>query len=291
MRAPTRSRIKALYLLLFCALAATALGADGEFDLDRLTLQARMAGQAAQDWYHKTPPAERVTWGGLAACAVLSGLTLLERSFRLRRGRILPKTFTERFLDRLHDGKLDRGKATDFCEMNPSPAARVAMAAVRRWGRAAGELERAATLARQLEADRLRRHVGTLRRVSALAPLIGLLGTLISAQNAFQTLPAGANWGPVVAGALAPLTAGVALAILALVAYDGLIGRVETLSNDLDRLGAEIVDAVLVASIESRLGETRPHAPSAGRGPHAAPARSDTAQDPRRTTTRDRDDD
>ena len=34
--------------------------------------------------------------------------------------------------DLLQDGKLDRGKALDLCELNPSPASRVSLAAVRR---------------------------------------------------------------------------------------------------------------------------------------------------------------
>ena len=74
----------------------------------------------------------------------------------------MPRAFTARFLDRLHDGKLDCGQALDLCELNPSPAANVALAAVRRWGRPAGDLERAVALAHRVETDRLRRNVGNL---------------------------------------------------------------------------------------------------------------------------------
>ena len=83
-------------------------------------------------------------------------------------------------MDRLHDGKLDCGQALDHCELNPSPAARVALAAVRRWGRPAADLERAVALAHRVETDRLRRNVGTLRRIAVLTPLLGLLGTLFA---------------------------------------------------------------------------------------------------------------
>ena len=94
-----------------------------------------------------------------------------ERTLRLGRGRVLPEGFVGRFRDRLRDGKLDRGKASDLCEMNPSPASRVALAAIRRWGRPAADLERAVALARRVEVDRLRRNVGTLRRLAALCPV------------------------------------------------------------------------------------------------------------------------
>ena len=164
-------------------------------------------------------------------------------------------------MDRLKGGNLDQGKGTDLCELNPSPAARVALAAIRRWGRPAADLERAVALARQVEADGLRRHVGTLRRVAAMSPLVGLLGTLIAAGRALASLGAAPaqSWGPAMSQALAPLTVGVALAILALVAYDGLSGRVETLTNELDRLGAETIDAIMTAA--DRTQRSRPHPP------------------------------
>ena len=225
-------------------------GADGPgegINIDAATRQARKLAQAGLAWYARTPPAGRITWGGLAACAGLGLMVTTGRAWTLRRNRVLPPSFVDRFLDRLRTGNLDQGKGTDLCELNPSPAARVALAAIRRWGRPAADLERSVALARQVEADGLRRHVGTLRRVATLSPLIGLLGTLTAAGRALATLgPAPAPaWGPAIAQALAPLTAGVALAILALVAFDGLAGRVEALTNDLDRLGAETVDAIV----------------------------------------------
>src|SRR5262249_49733157 len=162
-----------------------------------------------------------------------------------------------------HDGKLDCGQALDHCELNPSAAARVALAAVRRWGRPAADLERAVALAHRVESERPRRNVGTLRRIAAIAPLVGLLGTLFALGRALDTappLPGSAvgppasvavsvetvgpeHWGRAVAAALSPLSAGIVIAILALVAYDGLIARIETLSGALDRLGAETIDA------------------------------------------------
>jgi biopolymer transport protein ExbB len=269
MRRPHSSRLSLLTTaLLVWAWLGLALGADGDPNVDALFRQAATASQQFRTWFLRTPPAERVTWGGLIACAALGLGVLGERSLRLRRGRVIPRGFTTKFLDRLRDGKLDRGKAADYCELNPSPASRLAQAAVRRWGRAPGDLERAVSVARQAEVDRLRHHVGTLRRIAALAPLVGLLGALLSSERALRALLPGDFWGPAIADALAPLTASIALAILALVAYDGLSSRVEKLAGDLDRIGAETVDAIVVASIESRLAETRSHPAAMPRTPH-----------------------
>jgi biopolymer transport protein ExbB len=235
--------------------------------------QARRVGRRLVAWYIHTPPADRVTWGGMTACAGLALGVLLERLARLRRHRIVPPEFTARFLDRLHEGKLDCGEALDHCERNPSPAARVALAAVRRWGRPAADLERAVALAHRVESERLRRNVGTLRRIAILTPLLGLLGTLFALGRALEgvptiappglnltsSAPVGTNftglsiaWGPLLAAALTPLSAGLIVATLALVAYDGLLTRIEKLAGSLDRLGAETIDAIaLTAPISS----------------------------------------
>jgi biopolymer transport protein ExbB len=212
------------------------------------------------DWYGRTPPPERVTWGGLVACGGLGLVVLIERTLRLRERLVVPPAFTMRFVDHLHEGKLDCGQALDHCERNPSPAARVALAAVRRWGRPAGDLERGVAMAHRVETERLRRNVGTLRRVAALSALLGVLGTLFALGRALESIPptvgngpaVGAAvpvaWGPALAAAITPLSTGLIVATLALAAYDGVLSRVEELAGALDRLGAETIEAIAMSA-------------------------------------------
>ncbi|WP_435017820.1 MotA/TolQ/ExbB proton channel family protein [Tundrisphaera sp. TA3] len=273
---PARSWVRAASGLAL-VLVVVAGGADGapaagqNPTLDLAMKRAEAFGREASAWFRRTPPADRVTWGGLGACAVLGLLVLAERSLRLRSGRVTPREFSKRFRERLQDGKLDRGKALDLCELNPSPAARVALAAVRRWGRPVADIERAVALACRVETDLLRRNVGTLRRVAAMTPLLGLLGSLISAGRALTVQ--GASWGPALGQSLIPLTSGVALAIIALVAYDGLVGKVEKLANTLDRLGAETVDAIAMSAPVETATHTvhTPRGPEPRRGPIRTP--------------------
>jgi biopolymer transport protein ExbB len=243
----SRSSLRAASWLALPIVVLTCCGADGGANptVDRLLAQASRIGSRLAAWYWATPPAERIPTGGLVACALLGSLTLLDRMARLRRRRVMPNDFMRRFKDRMEDVKLERGKILDLCELNPSPASRVALAAVKRWGRPTIDLERAVMLANRVEADRLRRNVGTLRRIAAMAPLLGLLGTLLAAGRALKVPDT--SWAPAIAAALGPVTAGVAMAILALVAYDGLMGRVERLVGGLERLGAETVDAISLA--------------------------------------------
>ncbi len=243
-------------------------GVQAEAESDLVLGRLRRTGTRIVRWYLHTEPADRATWGGLVGCAAFGIGVLLERLIKLRGRRIVPTDFTERFLDRLHEGKLDCGAALDHCELNPSPAARIALAAVRRWGRPASDLERAVSLAHRVETDRLRRNVGSLRRIAALAPLIGLLGTLFAIGRALESIPPATaapavavdsvdsrspaiSWGPAFSRALSPLTAGIIVATLALVAYDGLLSRIEKLTGALDRVGAETIDAIALAAPSS----------------------------------------
>ena len=255
---------------LALAFVVLAAGADGGAaanpTLDALLKRGERFGQLAVEWYRRTPPVDRVTWGGLGACGVLGLLVMAERSLVLRRRRVTPGGFLKRYRERLQDGRLDRGKALDLCELNPSPAARVALAAVRRWGRPVADIERAVALASKVETDLLRRNVGTLRRIAAMSPLLGLLGSLIAAGRALSV--PGAAWGPALGNSLIPLTSGVALAILALVAYDGLVGRVEKLANAIERLGAETVDAIAMSASSEPSPQSQPRPTDLRRGMH-----------------------
>ncbi|WP_165248482.1 MotA/TolQ/ExbB proton channel family protein [Paludisphaera soli] len=251
MSAGNRSR-RALAAFVGAMLLTSATAWAGEPRADLSVEVQRRLARAAGDvlvWYERTPAGERMAWGGLGACVVLGVCVTLERLFRLRRRAVIPNDFLARFLDRLHEGKLDGGKALDYCEMNPSPAARVALAAVRRWGRPAVDLERAVGLAHRWESEQLRRNVGTLRRITALAPLVGLLGSLLTADRLMREAGEAAPGWPALADALAPLIFGVGVGVVAMVLYDLLTTRVERLGAALDRLGAETIDAVAMTTV------------------------------------------
>jgi biopolymer transport protein ExbB len=255
--------------------------ADWEVVVARLEAQAR-------GWFASTPGLARVGWAGVVACAILGALSLVGRLVRTRPSAVIPRAFVGRFQRRLEAGELDAGKALDYCELNPSPAARVALAAVRRWGRPVLDQERAVSLAVRVESERLRHNLGTLRRVAALAPLVGLLGTLGDLQAKLAAVAPGTAWGPAVAAALGPLTAAVALAIVALVAFDGLSARVEGLVERLDRIGAETIDGMTQASAAVTLAPAPP--PSVSRAvprPHLADEPSASARPSRRPAARD----
>src|SRR5579885_1716767 len=70
----------------------------------------------------------------LVACSVVTLGYVLERGLALRRDRVIPREFVDRFLERLSGGKLDRERALELCRADDSPAARVFAFVVGAWG-------------------------------------------------------------------------------------------------------------------------------------------------------------
>jgi len=269
-------------------LQTVRVGAGAEFKLleilgpraDRLI---RMIGA----WYEQTPPLERVSWGGLVACGLLGVFTLVNRLWMVRRSRVVPASFRSRLQARLTERNADWMQVLDYCELNPSPASRIILAPLRRWGRPMSELERSVSLATENEVSALRRHTDTLRRVAVLAPLIGLLGSLAQAGRTLNAQEPGLPIGPAIAAALTPMICAVGLAILAVLAYDGIAGRIDTLATELDRIGLDTLEAL--GTVQANSGSeasARTHRPEPA-SPYQAPfgVRPGAVAEPRTPST------
>lgn len=221
----------------------------GDLDLSAWIEQAPEKAEQARvaflGWYRSAPIWERACWGGLAFCGVIGLLVAFERWLVLGRGRVSGGRFLSRFQEMTREGKLDRDRAAELAGRRNAPANRVVQAVLARWGRPESDLERGANLAVRAESDKLRRRVGVLRRLAAFAPLLGLLACLLIINNVLTSVTAEhelnfASFAP----ALPPLIAGVAMSLIFLALYDRNAGKAESLSNMLDRLGAQAVDAV-----------------------------------------------
>ena len=77
----------------------------------------------------------------IALASFLMVLIVFERTISLRRRRVVPRLFVERFLLQLRENALDRSEALERCEEKSSHVARGFTAAVRKWGKSAGEVE------------------------------------------------------------------------------------------------------------------------------------------------------
>ena len=75
--------------------------------------------------------------------SVIGVWSVIERLVMLRRRRVIPRAFVDRFLMHLRAGRMDRAEAISICQQNESPMADVFMHGVRKWGRPSVEVEQA----------------------------------------------------------------------------------------------------------------------------------------------------
>jgi biopolymer transport protein ExbB len=185
-------------------------------------------------------------------------LIVFERMFSLRRRRVAPRLFIERFLLQLRENALDRHEALERCEEESSHIARVFAAAVRKWGKPAVEVEQAVLDEGERIANVLRRYLRVLNGVSTVSPLLGLLGTvggMIQAFNVIAKSPAMGRAEMLAGGisvALITTAAGLLVAIPALIFYLYFVGRVDSLVMEIDHQGQELVNLISLEALEER---------------------------------------
>jgi biopolymer transport protein ExbB len=100
----------------------------------------------------------------------------------------------------------------------------------------------------QLEVPRLERHLMMLTSLAYIAPLLGLLGTVLGLLEAFYLISTQGGYATVsdLSGAvyqsLIAAAAGLSVAIPALIAVGYLNSRVQDLVHDMERAGIEMVN-------------------------------------------------
>jgi biopolymer transport protein ExbB len=188
----------------------------------------------------------------LLACSVVTVGYTLERLFALRKSRVIPSEFVERFIERLAAGKLDRDRALELCRANDSLAARVFGRIMRAWGQPAVTIRELVASEAASEVLELKRNVRVLNGTATIAPLLGLLGTVVGLIEAFDALGGRAAAGVGKSEALAhgislALVAtafGLGIAILSVFFYYLLLNRIDVLVRSLDRESTRVIDLV-----------------------------------------------
>jgi biopolymer transport protein ExbB len=194
----------------------------------------------------------------IALASFVMVLIIFERMISLRRRRVVPRLFVERFLLQIRENALDRSDALERCEDESSHVARVFAAAVRKWGKSAVEVEQAVIDEGERVGNSLRRYLRVLNGVSTVSPLLGLLGTvwgMIQAFNVIASSPAMGRAEMLAGGisvALITTASGLLVAIPALVFYLFFVGRVDGLIMEIDRYGQDLVNLISLEALEDR---------------------------------------
>jgi len=182
----------------------------------------------------------------------------VERLVILRRGRVIPRPFVERFLQHLQQGQLNPAQALKLCAENGSPVAAIFAHGIRKWGKPSVEVEQAIIDGGERQVSLLRKHLRVINGVATVAPLLGLLGTVIGMILAFNDVASSDAMGKPeelasgIALALLTTAAGLTIAIPSLILYMYLAGRVDALVMEMDELGQSVVHLISAEALSER---------------------------------------
>ncbi|MBP7830259.1 MAG: MotA/TolQ/ExbB proton channel family protein [Kiritimatiellae bacterium] len=138
-------------------------------------------------------------------------------------------------------------EAVSICEETPGPVASVVRAAILHHDEERPAIAQAIEETGLAEIPRLERRVALLATVAQLAPVMGLLGTVIGMIRVLLTIEQKAplvHAGDVLGGlwqALLAAAAGLAVGIPAYAGYNFLVSRVESILLDMERAAADIL--------------------------------------------------
>lgn len=191
----------------------------------------------------------------LVLMAIASVAVVVERVLALARLHRETRRFTAEARPAIDGWDID--KIIDVAERHPmSAVAKLCAAALRRYRQAldeSGNLPPVELARRELERKReaisgeLRRGLSVLASVGSVAPFVGLLGTVVGIIGAFQSIATSGSGGlgavsAGIAEALIVTAFGLMVAIPAVLCFNYLSTRINTIERALERSGGEIVD-------------------------------------------------
>lgn len=172
----------------------------------------------------------------------LAAVTIaVERAVNTRRDRILPSEFAERLRTLSEDSQTEPQQLRPLIGQYPSPAATILRAGLLRAGRSLAEVEKSMEDAAAREMESIRSGIRPLSVIGSIAPLVGLLGTVVGMIIAFRVASqSGLGKGEMLAQgiymALFTTAAGLMIAIPCLLFAARLNSKVDRIFREIDEL-------------------------------------------------------
>ena len=193
--------------------------------------------------------------------ASLIGLAvIIERLYILRQGRIVVPEIAEA-VETLSAGR-DLAVAHAILERRPGPFANIVRAGLDHAGQDWTIIRDVLEEAGRQEATRLTRRLGVLETVAAVAPLLGLLGTVLGMIRVFATISVAGLSNPEtlssgISEAMITTAAGLIIGIPALVAHNWLSGRADRIIFRLEFYASKVLDTLRKQNFQTAAEELR----------------------------------
>lgn len=184
----------------------------------------------------------------LLGCSILTIAIALERYLHFHRATIDVGDLLHGLRNLVRNRNY--AEALHECAGTPGPVARVIHSAIIRHDAPRSDLKEIVQESGQLEVPKLEKYLAVLLSISYVAPLIGLLGTVLGLVNTFVQVNAAGGYATAteiskgVYMSLISSAAGLMVAIPAFVFYFFLRAYSRTLMHDMERAGIEIVNII-----------------------------------------------
>lgn len=179
---------------------------------------------------------------------LVAGLAIIVfKSLQLRRKSTVSPALTSK----IEQLVLDRNilEATALCKQNNVPMSRVMLAGIVNYEKPESELKEILEEAGRQEIPKIRSYLPALGTIASVAPLLGLLGTVIGMIEVFSTISqeSSVNPGKLAGGisqALITTAFGMVIAMPTLAAYNYFIAKVQTLAIEMEKTSLNLVAAL-----------------------------------------------
>lgn len=186
----------------------------------------------------------------IGGCSLVSFTVFIERMLYLRKSEIDTNHLLIRLRKAIQDGNIV--EAVQICESMGGAVANIVKAGLLKHHRGQDQIENAMEMAGLVEIAHLERNGRILSIIAHLAPLIGLLGTVLGFIQAFSEMRASGlvdisatQIGAAMEYALVTTAAGLAVAIPSVLAYNYIVSRIETFVLEIQTTSHEVVDLLV----------------------------------------------
>lgn len=183
-------------------------------------------------------------------CSIISFTIFIERFMHLRKSEIDTNRFIISLRKCIKEGNIV--EAIQNCESTGGTIANIVKSGLMKHNRSKDQIENAMEIAGLIEIAQLEKNAKILSIIAYIAPLIGLLGTVLGFIQAFAEMRSSGlvdisatRIGEAMEYALVTTAAGLVVAIPSVIAYNYIVSRIEGFLLEIQTTSSEIVDLLI----------------------------------------------
>jgi biopolymer transport protein ExbB len=181
----------------------------------------------------------------LMIMSVIVVYIFVERYLAVKRSSQEEKDFMQKIKEYLKEGKIDSAK--DLCARSENPAARMIEKGISRLGKSQEDIAVSIENTGRLEVMRLEQRLSFLATSAGVAPMLGFLGTTIGMVQVFIEMKSMRSLelstiSPGIMQAMITTVGGLIVGIMAYVAYNFLVARIESVVYKMENAAIDFMD-------------------------------------------------